>query len=223
MPNPPPARRLCSMVYDESRGVCVLFGGVSGWQAREDTWEYDGKEWRLVATHGPKPRFAAGMAYDALGNRVVVHGGAGYEFQPAFADIWQWDGKQWTEVLTGNRGPALWGHSLAFDPERAEFVVSFGYSGQWQPISKATWTLKNGVWEQHSSGDLRERVDHASLFHPSFKKTILFGGRDRRRYSDLWTWDGESWESDDPAPPSYVGGGLPTTLPIETSFISAAR
>src|SRR5690606_21820856 len=46
----PGARYGTSMVYDEVRGVCVLFGGfeLATEQTHGDTWQWDGSEWELV-------------------------------------------------------------------------------------------------------------------------------------------------------------------------------
>ena len=43
-----------TMTYDSKRGVVVLFGG----QTRDQTWEWDGSQWKLKASTGPSPRYS---------------------------------------------------------------------------------------------------------------------------------------------------------------------
>ena len=48
-----PAPRInAGMAYDQVREVAVLFGGYER-AMLEDTWEFDGRQWRQVAGAGP--------------------------------------------------------------------------------------------------------------------------------------------------------------------------
>ena len=49
------------MVYDEVRGVSVLFGGDAG---GDETWEWDGSDWTMVANTEPRSRYTHAMSYD---------------------------------------------------------------------------------------------------------------------------------------------------------------
>jgi uncharacterized protein (TIGR03437 family) len=51
----PPAREHYGMVFDETRGRLVVFGG-SGGGLLNDTWEYAGTQWRESAIEGARPR-----------------------------------------------------------------------------------------------------------------------------------------------------------------------
>ncbi len=79
LPGPLP-RNGHSFVYDESRGVCILFGGYDG-RYRADTWLYDGREWFLLLDDvhpfpgRPAPRMDHAMAYDAVRGRMTIFGG----------------------------------------------------------------------------------------------------------------------------------------------------
>src|SRR5688500_13486489 len=56
------------LVYDASRGVTVLFGGISRdttYSTHPRTWEWDGTEWRMRDVVGPPARAAHGMVYDS--------------------------------------------------------------------------------------------------------------------------------------------------------------
>lgn len=61
----PPGRANAAMTYDSTRGVMVLFGGgvVNCSNLQNDTWEYDGSDWRQVSTsQQPPPRTRAGFS-----------------------------------------------------------------------------------------------------------------------------------------------------------------
>jgi hypothetical protein len=65
----PGARAEAAMAYDAGRRRVVLFGGHTRNEAGRvrlgDTWEWDGREWRLAGREGPSPRNGAALAYDA--------------------------------------------------------------------------------------------------------------------------------------------------------------
>lgn len=57
----PGPRDYFAMAYDPARAVTLLFGGVwaqgkGGPGHYADTWQWDGKEWTLVAESGPSAR-----------------------------------------------------------------------------------------------------------------------------------------------------------------------
>ena len=87
-------------------GKVVLFGGTSGAQVFDETWEWDGQSWSQRHVTGPPARVAHQMA--TLGGKVVLFGGntlvgMHYVF---FSDTWEWDGSGWTESNGMNPTPA---------------------------------------------------------------------------------------------------------------------
>jgi hypothetical protein len=64
------------MVYDPARAVSVLFGGrTPNGTYPTDTWEYDGRSWRRIATIRPAGRIGHVMVMDTVRNREVLYGG----------------------------------------------------------------------------------------------------------------------------------------------------
>ena len=64
------------IVYDRLRHVSVLFGGrTPNGTYPTDTWEYDGRSWRLIATVRPAGRTGFVMTMDTLRNKVLLYGG----------------------------------------------------------------------------------------------------------------------------------------------------
>jgi hypothetical protein len=91
----PPPRSVAAMAFDETRGVTVLFGGVSGKQntVLSDTWTWDGVNWKQQQpTASPPPRVGHVMAYDSARRVVLLQGG---EFDAPLGDAWLWDGRSW--------------------------------------------------------------------------------------------------------------------------------
>lgn len=86
----PPPRSEAAIAYDESHGVTVLFGGVSGPQGSSiaDTWTWNGASWtqQQVGT-APSSRVGAVMAYDSASTVVLLFGG---ETDTYVADTWLW-------------------------------------------------------------------------------------------------------------------------------------
>jgi Galactose oxidase, central domain len=88
-PSPAP-RYQARMLYDASRGLCVLHGGIdqSG-TLLDDTWEFDGATWTQQLGAGPSPRRGFGFAFDSARGTCVLFGGVG---QPVtgLTDTWQY-------------------------------------------------------------------------------------------------------------------------------------
>jgi len=92
----PSARYLHAMVFDNARGVALLFGGLtSDYQYAGDTWAWDGVAWtQEPAAVDPAPRAAHAMAFDNGRNVAVLFGGYAGSFN---RETWEWDGVQWVE------------------------------------------------------------------------------------------------------------------------------
>jgi hypothetical protein len=71
------------MVYDPTRGVCVLFGGADAatYAPLADTWEFDGTGWAQIASSATAGGWP-GMAFDTVRRQVVRHGGRTGLFPP---------------------------------------------------------------------------------------------------------------------------------------------
>lgn len=68
---PPPWRMFGCMVTDPLRQRVVLLGGG----VDPFPWEWNGSEWNPMVQPSPALRSYAGIAYDAVQRRVVLHGG----------------------------------------------------------------------------------------------------------------------------------------------------
>lgn len=93
-----PGHRLSpGYTYDSKRGWLVIFGGIAGNEIKADTWAWDGKEWKQLATNGPAARTMGYLAYDKKRDRVVLFGGR-LGWPNDANDTWEWDGTEWKEI-----------------------------------------------------------------------------------------------------------------------------
>jgi hypothetical protein len=106
----PGPRGRFSMVYDDSRKMVILFGGdvwkkkvdtaVSAdgqlWDIRNDTWGWDGHNWKKLSESGPS-RMLASLGYDPSRKRLVLYGG-GDAYETDYADTWEFENNRWIKV-----------------------------------------------------------------------------------------------------------------------------
>ena len=118
-----------AMTYDAARERVVLVGGAgddaADFEVLQETWEWDGESWELVAEAGPEVAGHA-VAYDPTRERVVVFGGRSND-DSQLAATWEWDGESWADVTPALSPDARTLHGLAYD-EIGERIVVFGGS-----------------------------------------------------------------------------------------------
>ena len=117
-PTLPGQRYGAALAWDASRGEAVLFGGLlPDCSLADDTWLWDGRDWRQAATPmAPRGRFHSAALFDSARDRTVLVAGEriGGNY---LRDVWEWDGEAWQETTSGT-GPAARGQHVAFyDPE----------------------------------------------------------------------------------------------------------
>lgn len=93
----PRGRYAHGMVYDEKRGVVLMYSGAAAHKNAplSDMWQWDGTQWTEITLTGPTPgyRYQPVMVYDRARDRTVLVGGSG-----AASDTWEWDGLRWHQV-----------------------------------------------------------------------------------------------------------------------------
>jgi hypothetical protein len=74
-----------------------LFGGAeidSGVTLLNDTWLWDGNQWKQVEGEAPPARVHPAMAFDVTRGKVVMTGGSNAP-GTVLSDTWEWDGQRW--------------------------------------------------------------------------------------------------------------------------------
>jgi len=176
-PNRPVARDDTALVYDSSRQVTILFGGVNfpgGPNNRGDTWEWDGTSWTRIADTGPAPRRFHAMAFDSVRDVTVLTGGDAFQAGfPLFADTWEWDGTNWTQVASGPPSDRK-RHDISFDSGRGVTVLFGGARGGFSYLND-TWELPSCPVDSDGDGvnDPDDECDFSDL-----RFTVVIDGCD---------------------------------------------
>jgi hypothetical protein len=171
-------------VFDSHRRRVVMFGGErSG--ALDETWEFDGADWRQINTlHSPPARYGHGLAYDDHRQVAVLYGGY------SLNDTWEYDGSDWTQVITANVPPMK--GSMVYDSCRQQIVL---YAAQF-PYAGWVWEYDGHDWQEVGGHQVGYRPATAMAFDRGRCRTVLFGGLDRYpgiAHNDTWEYDGENW------------------------------
>ena len=198
--NNPNFRQNYAAAFDYNRGVLVLFGGSDTTGTFLDTWEFDGLEWRQIATPGPSGRNDPTMAYDASTGRMVLFGGRSAT-QQALADTWSWDGSTWTALSPATSPTARHSAAAHYDVARGEVVLFGGASGLPGTRFDDTWVWSGGTWTQRSPAQHPSaRNGHAMTYRSDRSRVVLACGDSvGGLQSDTWEWDGTNWTESVPA------------------------
>ncbi|MCC6970914.1 MAG: hypothetical protein IT434_11915 [Phycisphaerales bacterium] len=127
----PSIRGSSAFAYDTLRGVFVLFGGNNATSnyAFNDTWEFDGLDWKQIVTpHSPPGRRSASMYFEPRIQKIVMLMGAnGPNGTPGLSDLWVYDGLDWEQLVPAGVSPGgRFGCGGAYDTQRQRFVLVAG-------------------------------------------------------------------------------------------------
>ena len=195
----PSPRAEAAIAYDPGRRRTVLFGGYDispeGRTHRlGDTWEWDGRRWRLAGETGPAPRSGAAMAYHP-GIGVVLFGGSG----GPRGDTWRWDGRAW-ERLPIPPAAGRFNTGMALDPSSDRLVRFGGWDGTGRVSD--TWELSDTGWVRIDSLGPAARNHAAVVGAPDRGSVLLYGGHDGDNvFGDLWERRNGRWRALEAAQP----------------------
>lgn len=183
----PPSESNQPVTWDAARGEAVLFEWVGSYPATpvDQTWIWDGGNWKQVVTTGDPPGTQGLLAYDPGRKLDVFFGQAN-----TGAYTWTFDGASWTR-MQGNSGTASRTFSMVADDSSSDIVL-FGDNGDTWTWGGSKWTAANPA---HSPGARRG----ADLTYDSAHQVVvLFGGStgtgaDLKHHNDIWTWNGTDW------------------------------
>ena len=85
----PGIRYSAAIAFDSARGRTVLYGGHSGTQLLNDTWEWNGSAWHMTTSGTPSGLWRAAAAFDSARGRTVMYGGNGTVSEPV-DDTWEY-------------------------------------------------------------------------------------------------------------------------------------
>lgn len=186
-----------AMAYDKDRGVTVFFGGEIGPGGGEsyfdDTWEYDGIQWRhiTITGTGPDNRSGHAMCYDTVRHEVLLSGGVNEDGY--LRDCWAYHSTGpgqgvWTprpHLPNMYYGGGIAGHAMVFDESAGCAVVTGGsaYYDLWYDVYgdgrvgiSYIFSYDGTAWS--NKGVMPEnRSRHAMAYDRGLGRAVLFGGR----------------------------------------------
>jgi len=201
----PAPRQGPGMAYDPATKKVVLFGGsqFTGTFDLNDTWVWDGSDWRQVSTsNAPDPRRwdTQGLAAFGSAGKVVLFGGYN-SYGGAFADTWSFDTslETWTLINAGPNGnpphsPSPRRAPMAYDPGNNKIIL-FGGDGITAALDETwTWDDTNGWVLQVPLVSPPPRAMASLTYDSSIGHIVLFGGSGAGStppyYNDMWIWEG---------------------------------
>jgi len=135
----PPPRAYGGMVFDDSIGQAVLFGGTNRTALLGDTWTYDidTNTWTLMDTPlSPSARWRPSMTIDSTRDEILLLGGYNGTVQ---GDSWIYNSttNQWTKKEFSTFPTARVGHEVTYDRMLDIFVLFGGDDGH--SMRSETW------------------------------------------------------------------------------------
>jgi FlgD Ig-like domain/Galactose oxidase, central domain/Kelch motif len=185
---PPAARRGHVAIYDPVGDRMIVQGGI-GTSSLSDAWALSlsgaTPAWSQLAPSGTPPsgRFGHSGIYDAVRNRLVIHGGqSGLTFRN---DVWALalgGSPGWSQVVPTGGPPALRSrHTAIYDSVRDRMVVFGGTDGidSWND----TWVLAfagTPAWSEllPSGTPPTPRFGHEAIYDATRDRMVVHGGND---------------------------------------------
>jgi hypothetical protein len=212
----PPVRTFHTMAYDAARGVVVMFGGSDNMipaSAVDETWEYDGKNWKKRVLKSSPPALAGhAMVYDSHRKVIVVFGGTKNTIgdgrvwgqMPVISnETWEYDGKDWRRRLMAN-APTRSMHMMVYDTARRVLVMTGGVSinGRFGVQHSTTdpweWGGSKIGWVQRSPAIPGPYPSWSRMVYDRARsRSVWIGvrylGGNPTHISETWEWDGQQW------------------------------
>ena len=179
--------------FDPALGKVVLV-------ADGNVWAWDGTQWSVAGTGGPRTGADYSVAYDTARSRLVVIAAApmGSDIlvpDPSRDQVYEWDGATWTSGTTTN-APAASSFVIAYDEAHAN-MVGFGTTTS-NTLVAATLDGATGAWTSVTvPGAMAGATDLAIAFDRARGRVVLVGSVGG--FSVTAEWDGTGWSSSAPA------------------------
>lgn len=142
----PSPRWDATMFYDPIAKRIVLFGGfvdLAKQRLVNDTWTWDGRNWKkLRLTTAPPPRYAAMASTDPKTGQTWLFGG--WTLGRVLNDIWWWDGKLWRQASPAIRPPGRSNGAFCWDTRTSSHVLCGGIDPF--PLQD-TWSWDGAQWK----------------------------------------------------------------------------
>jgi hypothetical protein len=178
----------------------LIFGGVdSNGHDLDDSWLWDGTNWRRVnPPRSPSRRDSVAMTETANGEAIIF---GGQTANNVLSDAWAWNGATYEQIATvtprAEASVAAWQGG----------ALMFGGRGTDGSVLGDTWLWDGAHWVALAPKDSPSARRGHTMARAN-DQIILFGGLDAEGnyLGDTWTWDGVTWtqRSLGPDPAAYA-------------------
>lgn len=174
----PPARTFAAMTYDRDRDRMILFGGYRfaadnrTLEPLSDTWEFDGTDWRQVASGSPevdKPL----LAYDAARRQTIML--ALDETLKTLMYRWDPASSAWQSVSPANLPSCVNEGQLAYQSHNQRLIVAGGVCADTQAIE--TWEWDGTNWTKLETNGVPLVTGATAAYDPAGRRLIRYGGQ----------------------------------------------
>jgi hypothetical protein len=190
----PPAASGPILFTDPANGHVDMFGGNRGQFYSRDTFQWTGKDWKLLKLDekkSPYPRMASVVASDPIRKNVVLFGGISDNW--VVQNTWTWNGTKWTEQKPTTQPPPLYYTTGGFDPLLKEIIVFGG--GSVAQDKSTTWAWDGSTWTRLSpSNRPAAREGLGTVWDPIGRQFLVFDGyvfNTSNYFGDTWVLSGK--------------------------------
>lgn len=196
--NAPLERRCPAFGFDESRGECLLFGGVLtdviSLKNRDldDTWIWNGLDWeeRVLEIRPPK-RWNPGMVWYPPLSCLLMFGGemiTAPQSTSYRSDFWSWDGSKWNPIpkpphaeWPDARGQA----AMVYDASRGE-VLLYGGVGTGHNLTDL-WSWNGQEWKRIWNNAIPGRVNPIQMVYDyKYAESFILDSSGGFPYNHVW-------------------------------------
>ncbi|MCB9666419.1 MAG: hypothetical protein H6732_20070 [Alphaproteobacteria bacterium] len=195
---------------DPARGELLVFGGTTQapFEQVSELWAFNGRSWREIGPPGggPSPRFGAAMAWDPIGQRTLLAGGATYS--ATYGETFAWTGTRWEDVGSAEPRPGLRSFSSMATQVTSARVILFGGKDQDGTLLGDTWAWSGTAWSQVQGPGPKPapRFGAPMVWDPVREELVLFGGATSASgvLGDTWLFGDTGWRAKPAGGPSPV-------------------
>ncbi len=194
----PSPREAAMMVFDESSGLIILFGGSNNGTSLNDTWSFDilANMWtELTPPSSPSARYGGSMSFAPSNGQLILFGG--YNGTTYFNDTWAFNAHDnantWTNLTPSDPPSSRLGACMAFNPCSGQMIL-FGGNGLNGSLND-TWAFNANdnanTWTKlNPPTSPAARYNATMAFNSSNGLMILFGGSGNGGLlNDTWEFD----------------------------------
>lgn len=193
----PPARAEACMAFNETNNTILLFGGYSFTDSttRErrrlnDTWEFNGIDWKMVSSGEMEPRSGGVITFDKNFNNCILFGGniRSSKNNP----MWLWNGTKWNEIKTMTE--PVYNTTMVFLIDKKTLIRYGGYDGKTRVNTTWHYSKKNDWQVVKTSINPPARNHACMIYNTDDGSAFLYGGHDGDFvFGDIWKFKDGNW------------------------------